>query len=121
MNKINMKAYSPCKSKLNCVSIYGDRRNLPFGETHIRPPDQIMVDATPRQITTLLQYANMIQLKVSNNLKTSRTKALLTLSTQTLLNCIDNSGASVVECVNVLKKKRPATIGQFRNPETLNI
>ncbi|KAJ5238437.1 54S ribosomal protein L38, partial [Penicillium chermesinum] len=30
---------------------------------------------------------------------------------QTLLNCIDNSGASVVECVNVLKKKRPATIG----------
>ncbi|KAJ5591579.1 54S ribosomal protein L38 [Penicillium hispanicum] len=31
---------------------------------------------------------------------------------KTLLNCIDNSGASVVECVNVLKKKRPATIGQ---------
>lgn len=31
---------------------------------------------------------------------------------QTLLNCIDNSGASVVECVNVLKKKRAATIGQ---------
>ncbi|CAP91481.1 Pc13g04120 [Penicillium rubens Wisconsin 54-1255] len=30
---------------------------------------------------------------------------------QTLLNCIDNSGASIVECVNVLKKKRPATIG----------
>lgn len=30
---------------------------------------------------------------------------------QTLLTCIDNSGASVVECVNVLKKKRPATIG----------
>ncbi|KAJ5815579.1 hypothetical protein N7474_007356 [Penicillium riverlandense] len=30
---------------------------------------------------------------------------------KTLLNCIDNSGASVVECVNVLKKKRPATIG----------
>ncbi|KAJ5234665.1 54S ribosomal protein L38 [Penicillium citrinum] len=30
---------------------------------------------------------------------------------KTLLNCIDNSGASVVECVNVLKKKRAATIG----------
>ncbi|KAJ6014898.1 54S ribosomal protein L38 [Penicillium herquei] len=30
---------------------------------------------------------------------------------KTLLSCIDNSGASVVECVNVLKKKRPATIG----------
>ncbi|CAG8889788.1 Ribosomal protein L14b/L23e [Penicillium cf. griseofulvum] len=30
---------------------------------------------------------------------------------KTLLNCIDNSGASIVECVNVLKKKRPATIG----------
>ncbi|CAG7973511.1 unnamed protein product [Penicillium salamii] len=30
---------------------------------------------------------------------------------KTLLSCIDNSGASIVECVNVLKKKRPATIG----------
>ncbi|KAL4925008.1 mitochondrial 54S ribosomal protein uL14m [Aspergillus undulatus] len=30
---------------------------------------------------------------------------------KTLLNCIDNSGASVVECVNVLKKKRAATVG----------
>jgi hypothetical protein len=36
----------------------------------------------------------------------------LTYCAQTLLNCIDNSGASVVECVNVLKKKRPATIGE---------
>ncbi|OQE20351.1 hypothetical protein PENSTE_c013G09018 [Penicillium steckii] len=30
---------------------------------------------------------------------------------KSLLTCIDNSGASVVECVNVLKKKRAATIG----------
>ncbi|KAJ5087955.1 hypothetical protein N7478_002777 [Penicillium angulare] len=30
---------------------------------------------------------------------------------KSLLSCIDNSGASVVECVNVLKKKRAATIG----------
>ncbi|KAL4935519.1 hypothetical protein BDV06DRAFT_126821 [Aspergillus oleicola] len=30
---------------------------------------------------------------------------------KTLLTCIDNSGAAVVECVNVLKKKRPATVG----------
>ncbi|OJJ50527.1 hypothetical protein ASPZODRAFT_21087 [Penicilliopsis zonata CBS 506.65] len=30
---------------------------------------------------------------------------------KTMLNCIDNSGAALVECVNVLKKKRPATIG----------
>jgi len=30
---------------------------------------------------------------------------------KTMLNCIDNSGAAIVECVNVLKKKRPATIG----------
>ncbi|TQB71231.1 hypothetical protein MPDQ_007703 [Monascus purpureus] len=29
---------------------------------------------------------------------------------KTMLNCIDNSGAAVVECVNVLKKKRPATV-----------
>lgn len=37
----------------------------------------------------------------------------LTCPVQTLLSCIDNSGASVVECVNVLKKKRAATIGQY--------
>ncbi|KAL3477368.1 ribosomal protein L14b/L23e [Aspergillus californicus] len=30
---------------------------------------------------------------------------------KTMLNCIDNSGAAVVECVQVLKKKRPATVG----------
>lgn len=30
---------------------------------------------------------------------------------QTMLNCIDNSGAAVVECANVLKKKRAATVG----------
>lgn len=30
-----------------------------------------------------------------------------------MLNCIDNSGAAVVECVNVLKKQRPATVGGF--------
>ncbi|KAK2762629.1 hypothetical protein FQN54_000802 [Arachnomyces sp. PD_36] len=30
---------------------------------------------------------------------------------KTMLNCIDNSGAAVVECVNVLKMKRAASIG----------
>lgn len=30
-----------------------------------------------------------------------------------MLNCIDNSGAAVVECVNVLRKKRPATVGRI--------
>ena len=35
---------------------------------------------------------------------------------QTMLNCIDNSGAAVVECVNVLKKKRPATVGTQIHP-----
>lgn len=33
-----------------------------------------------------------------------------------MLNCIDNSGAAVVECVNVLKKKRPATVGTIISP-----
>ncbi|KZZ88096.1 Ribosomal protein L14b/L23e [Ascosphaera apis ARSEF 7405] len=28
-----------------------------------------------------------------------------------MVNCIDNSGAAVVECVSVLKKKKAATIG----------
>lgn len=31
---------------------------------------------------------------------------------QSMLNCIDNSGAAVVECVKVLKMKRAAKIGQ---------
>ncbi|KAL4807356.1 ribosomal protein L14b/L23e [Aspergillus unguis] len=30
---------------------------------------------------------------------------------KSLLNCIDNSGAAVVECAQVLKKKRAATVG----------
>lgn len=35
----------------------------------------------------------------------------LTLLLQSMLNCIDNSGAAVVECVNVLKMKRAAKVG----------
>jgi len=30
---------------------------------------------------------------------------------KTLINCIDNSGAAIVECVNVLRSKRPAKVG----------
>ncbi|KAI5306608.1 hypothetical protein KEM56_000076 [Ascosphaera pollenicola] len=30
---------------------------------------------------------------------------------KTMVNCIDNSGAAIVECVSVLKKKKAATIG----------
>ncbi|KXT14803.1 hypothetical protein AC579_9666 [Pseudocercospora musae] len=30
---------------------------------------------------------------------------------QTMVNVIDNSGAAIAECVKVLKKKRPATVG----------
>jgi len=30
---------------------------------------------------------------------------------KTLVNCIDNSGAAIVECVNVLRSKRPAKVG----------
>lgn len=29
-----------------------------------------------------------------------------------MVNCIDNSGAAIVECVKVLKMKRHAKIGQ---------
>ncbi|KAF7624537.1 hypothetical protein AFLA_008241 [Aspergillus flavus NRRL3357] len=39
---------------------------------------------------------------------------------KTMLNCIDNSGAAVVECVNVLKKKRPATKQRNFGPESSN-
>ncbi|EME84812.1 uncharacterized protein MYCFIDRAFT_65047 [Pseudocercospora fijiensis CIRAD86] len=30
---------------------------------------------------------------------------------KTMVNVIDNSGAAIAECVKVLKKKRPATVG----------
>jgi ribosomal protein L14 len=30
---------------------------------------------------------------------------------QTMLTCIDNSGAAIVECITLLKRKRPAQIG----------
>jgi ribosomal protein L14 len=33
---------------------------------------------------------------------------------KTLVNCIDNSGAAIVECVNVLRSKRPAKVGMSR-------
>ncbi len=33
---------------------------------------------------------------------------------QTMLNCIDNSGAAIVECAMVVGQKRHASIGTFR-------
>lgn len=54
--------------------------------------------------------AKMIQLKVKR-IWTEKCNSVYWHSPQTMLNCIDNSGAAVVECVNVLKKKRPATVG----------
>ena len=36
---------------------------------------------------------------------------------QSLVNCIDNSGAAIVECVNVLRSKRPAKVGMC-HPKT---
>jgi len=35
------------------------------------------------------------------------------LLVQSMLNCIDNSGAAIVECVKVLKMKRHAKVGMF--------
>lgn len=37
---------------------------------------------------------------------------------QTMLNCIDNSGAALVECVMVVGQKRHASIGVF--PQSMN-
>ncbi|TVY30769.1 54S ribosomal protein, mitochondrial [Lachnellula hyalina] len=36
---------------------------------------------------------------------------MIQLKIQTMLNCIDNSGAAIVECVQVMKMKRAAKIG----------
>ena len=35
---------------------------------------------------------------------------------QTMVNCIDNSGAAVVECVNVLRRKTAASVGECLDP-----
>ncbi|KAI8942228.1 hypothetical protein NX059_000311 [Plenodomus lindquistii] len=39
------------------------------------------------------------------------TEAATMIQLKTLVNCIDNSGAAIVECVNVLRSKRPAKVG----------
>lgn len=33
-----------------------------------------------------------------------------------MLTCIDNSGAALVECVMVLKRKKPAGVGTLLRP-----
>jgi len=39
--------------------------------------------------------------------------SLIRIYPQTLINCIDNSGAAIVECVNVLRSKRAAKVGMW--------
>lgn len=48
----------------------------------------------------------MIQLKVRTITGVCRICELT--NWQTMLNCIDNSGAAIVECVAVMRKKRQA-------------
>jgi hypothetical protein len=85
------------------------------------------------QFLPLLQSKNffqMIQLKVPspNSTPTWPSPPILT-NAQTLLNCIDNSGAAIVECIKVLKMKRAAKIGKYspivfppsRYPGTISI
>lgn len=52
----------------------------------------------------------MIQLKVVEQ-SVWRKSAMGSNTPQTMVNCIDNSGAAVVECIQVLRAKRPAKIG----------
>jgi hypothetical protein len=53
----------------------------------------------------------MIQLKVCTFVSACSPVYTADVSFQTMLNCIDNSGAAIVECVNVMKMKRHAKIG----------
>lgn len=55
----------------------------------------------------------MIQLKVwrSHGYNMGHREALMLTQPQTLVNCIDNSGAAIVECVKVLRMKRHAKVG----------
>jgi len=41
----------------------------------------------------------------------ARQRQATMIQLKTLVNCIDNSGAAIVECVNVLRSKRPAKVG----------
>ena len=52
----------------------------------------------------------MIQLKVYTLEAFILQVSVLTYP-QTMMNCIDNSGAAIVECVKVMKMKRHAKIG----------
>jgi ribosomal protein L14 len=40
---------------------------------------------------------------------------------QTMLNCIDNSGAAIVECAMVVGQKRHASIGMYKEPAQLEV
>ena len=62
----------------------------------------------------------MIQLKVSGLFPFVCLHQALTTRAQSMLNCIDNSGAALVECVKVLKMKRAAKIGQHAMPFPLS-
>ena len=53
----------------------------------------------------------MIQLKVNGILLKVFCSSMLTCTFQTMMNCIDNSGAAIVECVKVMRMKRHAKIG----------
>lgn len=53
----------------------------------------------------------MIQLKVCIFTSSMKEVDQLLTALQTMLNCIDNSGAAIVECVQVMKMKRHAKIG----------
>lgn len=53
----------------------------------------------------------MIQLKVQRPLSPIQIQRLIPANPQTMLNCIDNSGAALVECITLLRRKRPASVG----------
>lgn len=65
-------------------------------------------------VSLVLHILPMIQLKVGDYALFSLSAVPTNLSSQTMLNCIDNSGAAIVECAKVLKMKRAATVGSSR-------
>ena len=89
--------------------LYG--RSVDNGKHPQRPLDHaINVLNTPARVQTAVRDDSAQGAMTQPRLQLLRQTLMRRL--QTLVNCIDNSGAAIVECVNVLRSKRPAKVGK---------
>jgi hypothetical protein len=87
------------------------RRSIDNGQHPQRPPDHaINALHTPARVQTAVRDDSAQGAMTQPRLQQLQQTLMRRL--QTLVNCIDNSGAAIVECVNVLRSKRPAKVGK---------